>query len=150
MPGTTELFPSFVFEIAVMNEDRERLLMDANDKYLSEETSVQVWWGVKLDISTPDSFRFWTGWGMRSLSGMGLKLEQQTEDGQGVSAFLPLYTNVPLSGKFNIPASLIYHPLPVPAGRPQYFVVELEVLRKELEYGVSQISQILIPGIESV
>jgi hypothetical protein len=51
----------------------------------------------------------------------GIRLEQQSEDGQGSSAFLPLYTNAPLAGNCNIPADLIYH----------------ELLRKEIEYGVS-------------
>jgi hypothetical protein len=66
MPGTTEHFPTFVFEIAVTKEDRERLLKDASDKYIS-----------KLDIATPGVHQFWTAWGMRALSGSELRLEQQ-------------------------------------------------------------------------
>jgi hypothetical protein len=137
MPGTTRLFPSVVFEIAVSNEDRERLLKDADEKYFSESTSVQAWWGVKLDITTPGEFCFWSGWGTRSLSGAGLRLEQQSEDEDGSSTFFPLHTDVAISQTFQILANLFYHPLPVPAGRPRYFVVDLENLRESLEYGVS-------------
>lgn len=60
IPGTTEHFPAFVFEIAVTNEERQRLLTDANDTYFSIHTSVQVWLGVKLDIAAPGAHRFWT------------------------------------------------------------------------------------------
>jgi len=140
MPGTTEHFPTFVFEIAVTNEDRERMLDDANDKFFSVHTSIQVWLGVKLDIATPGAHRFWAAWGMRTLSGNGLRLEQQTEDGAGSTAYLPLHSIVPLAGQFNIPGTLIYHPFPVPPNRPEYFVVNFEELRFELERGVSFMS----------
>jgi hypothetical protein len=137
MPATQEHFPTFVFEIAVTNEDRERLLKDANDKYFSIHMSVQVWLGVKLDIATPGAHRFWTAWGMRALSGSGLRVEQQNEDGAGSTAYLPVNSVVPLAGQFNIPAYLIYHPHPVAPNRPQYFVVDFEELRFELERVVS-------------
>jgi hypothetical protein len=137
MPGTTEHFPTFVFEIAVTNEDQARLLTDMNDKHFSIHTSVQVWLGVKLDIATPRAHQFWTVWGMRALSGSGLRLEQQSEDGAGLTAYLPVDSVVLLAGQFNIPTYLIYRPHPVPLNRPQYFVVDFEELRFELERAVS-------------
>src|SRR5205814_4304582 len=50
-PCTFKHYPSFVFEVAVSNDDQERLLRDANDKYFNENTSLQVWLGIKLDLT---------------------------------------------------------------------------------------------------
>jgi hypothetical protein len=48
-PNTTQHYPTFVFEIVITNEGRDRLLTDANDKYFDTDTSVQVWLGLKVD-----------------------------------------------------------------------------------------------------
>jgi len=47
MAGTTQHFPNVVVEVAYKNESPERLVSDANIKYFTVDTSVQVWLGVK-------------------------------------------------------------------------------------------------------
>ena len=134
-PGTFKHCPSFVFEVAVSNEDQERLLTDGNDKYFNENTSVQVWLGIELDLVNNI---FWAGWGRRNLNGVGLRLMQQTEDNAGVTTFLPVYPypQIPLVGQFIIPSSLIFHPLVLPAGVPLDLVIPLEDIRSKLEEGI--------------
>lgn len=134
-PGTFKPYPSFVFEIAVSNEDRERLLTDAHEKYFSETTSVQLWFGIKLDVTNN---LFWAGWGRRSLTGAGLRLMEQTENEASIATYLPVYPypQVALAGEFSMPSSLIFHPLSLPAGIPLNFVVTLEQIRSKLEEGI--------------
>ena len=134
-PGTLKHYPSFVFEVAVSHEDRERLLTDANDKYFNGNTSVQVWLGIKLDLVNKI---FWAGWGQRNLSSVGMRLMEQTEDNAGVTTFLPVYPYpvIPLVGQFLIPSSLIFHNLQLPAGMPSNLVIPLEEIRSKLEEGI--------------
>jgi len=86
--GTFQHFPSLVYEVAVSNEDRERLLDDADKKTFSIHTSISCWIGLEIELQ---SSTFWMGWGRRSLAGYGMKLEEQTEDDQGVAAYFPIY-----------------------------------------------------------
>ena len=134
-PGTFRHFPTLVVEIAIMNEDRERLLADADQKYFNANTSVQAWIGIKIDQT---SNTFWAGWGRRALVGYGLRLEQQTEDEAGNSSFQPIYpwlaTN--LVGQFSIPSDLILYPNPVPANIPGNLVITLEEIRSSIEFSI--------------
>jgi len=59
-PNTFRHFPTIVYEVAVTNENRNRLLSDANDKYFAVHTSVAIWVGLKIDLNF---FLFWAGWG---------------------------------------------------------------------------------------
>lgn len=134
-PGTFQHFPTLVVEVAVRNEDRERLLVDAEQKTFNVSTSVQVWIGVKIDLAQNT---FWAGWGRRALVGHGLRLEQQTEDATGNSTFLPIYpwpaNN--LFGQFSIPSRLILYPNLVPANIPGDLVITFEEIRSWIEFGI--------------
>jgi hypothetical protein len=136
-PGTNKHFPTLVFEIVVTNENRERLLSDAADKYFNVHTSVQCWVGVKVDLSQNT---FWAGWGRRALIGYGLRLEEQTEDNNGVANFLSVYPypQQAIVGQFTIPSTLIFHPLPLPPNIPAHLVINLEELRQQIELGIDQ------------
>ena len=57
-PGKLSGYPTCVFEIAVSDEDRERLLTDAEDKYFAATTDVNVWCGVKVK-PTAAGTSFW-------------------------------------------------------------------------------------------
>jgi hypothetical protein len=124
-------YPSLVFEVAVTNEDRARLLEDACMKYFSIKTSVNVWVGIKIDRSVAGNEHFWVGWGRRKLLGTGLRLEQRTEDRDGQSTFLPVHLPAGnnLMGQIEIPSTLVFQPKQVPAAIPPTFVVTLESVR---------------------
>lgn len=49
--STMKIFFIRVVEIAVTNEEQERMLNDADEKYFHVDTSVQCWLGVKFDIA---------------------------------------------------------------------------------------------------
>jgi hypothetical protein len=134
-PNTFCHFPTIVYEVVVTNENRNRLLSDANDKYFSVHTSVAIWVGVKIDLTQN---LFWAGWGRRNLNGTGMRLEEQTEDANGVASYLPVYPlpRVILPGQFTIPSTLIYNPLPVPANKPANLVIAIETLRAAIEEGI--------------
>lgn len=109
-------YPSLVVEVGVNNEDRARLLADACRKYFTDKTSVNIWVGLKIDMTVVGGEVFWIGWGRRKLGGTGLRLEEQTENGQGQTAFLPV--NLPvgvhsLLGQILIPSRLIFEPVVV-------------------------------------
>ena len=134
-PGSYSSYPTFVFEIAYANEDRERLLRDADEKHLSPNTSVNVWLGIKVQTSTT-GITFWAGWGRRKLVGNGLHLEEQTQDANGVSAYYPVQTENPLMRQLTIPSMYIFHPLPSPPHLPQSFVLSFEDVRQAIEDGL--------------
>lgn len=127
-------FPTLVVEIAVRNEDWERLLEDACRKYFSEHTSVKCWIGVKVKTTPAGGEQFWVGWGRRKLGGKGLKLEQPTEDDSGEASFknvhLPAGTSHP--GQLTIPSTLIFEPTAVPVGSPPELTLKYETVRKWL------------------
>jgi len=133
--GTFQHFPSLFYEVAVSNEDRERLLDDADKKTFSIHTSISCWIGLKIDLQ---SNTFWMGWGRRSLAAYGMKLEEQTEDDQGVVAYFPIYPHpqIPLLEEFTIPSTLIFNPLPVPPTCPAEFVLAIESVRAAIEDGI--------------
>jgi len=133
--GTFQHFPSLVFEVVVSNEDRERLLDDADKKTFSIHTSISCWIGLKIELQ---SNKFWMGWGRRRLAGYGMKLEEQTEDDQGVAAYFPIYPHpqIPLLEEFTIPSTLIFNPLPVPPTCPAEFVLAIESVRAAIEEGI--------------
>ena len=134
-PNTTLHFLTLVFEMAVTNENRERLVSDAADKYFSVHTSVQCWMGLKIDINGRE---FWAAWGRRRLAGYGLRLEEQTEDVNGEAIFITVDPPAPLVGQFTIPGALIFHPLSVPAGLTPNLVIPLEAIRSQVEIGLSE------------
>ena len=121
--------PSLVFEVAVRHENRERLLADASEKYIHPNTSVACWFGVKVDIANNV---FWAGWGGRANHGFGLRLEQPTEDHNGVSAFLPVNPPAPILGQFTIPSALVFRPVALPQNAPVNFVIPLEQIRSAI------------------
>src|SRR5271154_5896410 len=137
--NTQQHYPSLVFEVAVTHENRERLLTDASDKYFNPNTSVAVWVGVKVDIANN---AFWAGWGRRANNGFGLRLEEQTEDNNGVTAFLPLNPPSLIPGQFTIPSTLVFGPVPLPQNAPINFVIPLEQIRSEME-GCQLLCQLL-------
>ena len=133
--NTFRHFPTIVYEVAVTDENRNRLFSDANDKYFAVHTSVAIWVGLKIDLNF---FLFWAGWGRRNLNGTGMRLEEQTEDATGVASYLPVYPypRVGLLGQFTIPSTLIYNPLPVPVNKPANLVIAIETLRVAIEEGI--------------
>jgi hypothetical protein len=121
-----------VFECAVTNENRDRLLDDAEAKHFHVNTSIQVWLGLKVRLSeVQHGETFWIGWGRRRSIGYGLKLEEQSEDEHGAATFLPVFTpgDVTLPGQVAIPTGLIFQPLPCPANAPVDLVFSFEDVR---------------------
>ncbi len=142
-PNSQSHYPTMVFEVAVTNESRDRLLEDADAKYFGVETSVQIWVGLKIRLSrVANGETFWFGWGRRKIKGFGLKLEEETEDDQGFSCYLPVHTqaNAPLVGQVSIPSRLMFNPLPPPAGIGATFVIPFESVRLALLTGLSFMS----------
>jgi hypothetical protein len=134
-PSTQRHYPSLVFDVAVAHENRQRLLSDASEKYFHANTSVAVWVGVKIDIANNV---FWAGWGRRANHGIGLRLEQQTEDKNGVSAFLAVNASAPIPGEFTISSALrVFGGVGLPQHAPVNFVIPLEEIRKEIEEGIN-------------
>jgi hypothetical protein len=134
-PNAFKHFPTLVYEVAVTNESRNRLLTDASDKYFSVHTSVAIWFGVKIDLAQN---AFWARWGRRNLNGTGMRLEEQTENANGVASYLPVYPYpaAALPGQFTIPSTLIYNPLPVPANKPANLIISIETIRAAIEKGI--------------
>jgi hypothetical protein len=115
-------------------------LEDAEAKYFTPETSVQVWIGLKVRLSLVEHGEsFWIGWGRRKTIGFGLKLEEQSEDEEGITAFLPVYTqgNAPMAGQLTIPSRLIFAPLQPPATVGPNFVIPYESVRLAIMRGLS-------------
>lgn len=85
---------------------------DAEAKYFGVETSVQVYWiGLKIRLSRMQNREsFWIGWGRRKTIGFVLKLEEQSEDDQGITSYLPVHTqdNVPMAGLLTIPSRFTF------------------------------------------
>ena len=55
-------YPTFVFECAVTNENRDRLLDDAETKHFHVNTSIQIWLGLKVRLSeVQHGETFWIG-----------------------------------------------------------------------------------------
>ena len=133
-PGKLSGYPTFVFEVAVSNEDRERLLTDAEDKYFAASTDVNVWCGVKVKRTAAETF-FWAGWGRRKEIGYGLFLMEQTEDKNNLATYFS--TDNALQGEFQIPSTLIFKPLPVPPNVPAHFGLLFEDLRDAILVGAS-------------
>jgi hypothetical protein len=83
-PGRGWNIMLFVFKAAATNENRERMLADASEKYFHPDATAQCWIGIKNDLT---SGTFLEGWSRR--------LIQQSEDGEGITAFLQ-YNAIPL------------------------------------------------------
>jgi hypothetical protein len=129
-----------VFEVAETHESRDRLLEDAEAKYFGIQTSIQVWVGLKIRLSSvANGETFWFGWGRRRTIGFGLKLEEQTEDAEGFTCYLPVHTpaNAPLVGQVSIPSRLVFNPLPRPANIGDNFVIPFESVRLAVLIGLS-------------
>jgi hypothetical protein len=134
--GTSQRYPTIVFEVAVSNQERNRLLNDADTKIFSVHTSIAIWVGLKVDLHNNV---FWAGWGRRSLTGSGIRLEEQTEDENGVASFLPIFCphpQTPLGGGCSIPSTLVYDPLPVPPDQPINLILSIESMRAAIEMGL--------------
>src|SRR5579859_6161115 len=106
-PGRVQPFPTLVFDVAVTNESRT-----TEQKYFSANTSVNVWVGLKVDITRPGQEKSWVGWGCRQGAGYGLHVMQQSEgDGSGTAACLPVHLPIGVSGlnhAIRIPTVLIF------------------------------------------
>ena len=138
-PNSQSPYPTFVFECAVTDENRDRLLDDAEAKHFHVNTSIQVWLGLKVRLGQVQHREtFWIGWGKRRSIGYGLKLEEQSEDEHGVATFLPVYTadNAVLLGQVTIPTRLIFQPLPCPANAPEDLVLSFEDVRLAIIAGL--------------
>lgn len=134
-PNTGSPFPTFVIEIAISNEDRDRLLTDAETKHFHVNTSIFVWLGIKVRLRNSGD-DFWMGWGRRRAIGYGLKLEEQTEDANGVATYFPVKSMVPLVGQLTIPSSYIFSPVTPPLTVPANFVLSFEQIRATIEVGM--------------
>jgi len=113
-------------------------LEDADEKHFHVNTSIAIWLGLKILLSqTQGGETFWIGWGRRKVIGYGLKLEEQSEDENGIATFLPIYSqgNVPLIGQLTIPTHLIFQPLQLPANAPPDFVLSFENVRQAIIAG---------------
>ena len=65
-PNSQSPYPTFVFECAVTDENRDRLLDDAEAKHFHVNTSIQVWLGLKVRLGqVQHGETFWIGWGKR-------------------------------------------------------------------------------------
>lgn len=72
-----------MFQCALTHEFSERFLSDAEEKHFNINTSIMVWIGLKVKSNlNQNSGNFWLG--------RGLRLEEQTEDANGVATFLPI------------------------------------------------------------
>ena len=108
-----------VFECAVTHESGERLFSEAEQKHFNVNTNITVWIGLKVKLNANQSSGdFWLGWGRRRAIGWGLRLEEQTEDANGVTTFLPIHTQNPLTRGLTIPSQAIFAPLQPPADSP--------------------------------
>jgi hypothetical protein len=135
-PGTQQPFPTLCFEVAVTNEDRERLLVDAETKYFTGETSVCCWVGLKVVVQPVGGEVFWLGWGRRKTGSDGLRLMEQTENGNGEAGYLPVNLPAPLAltGSITIPLHLVF-----PVNRPNNLtdlVIAHEDVRQEIVAGL--------------
>ena len=85
---------------------------------------------------------FWIGWGRRKTIGFGLKLEDQSKDEEGITAFLPVYTqgNAPMAEQLTIPSRLIFALLQPPATVGPNFVIPYESVRLAIMRGLSYMS----------
>jgi hypothetical protein len=135
-PRRVQPFPTLVFDVAVTNESRTRLLEDAEQKYFSANTSVNVWVGLKVDITRPGQEKSWVGWRCRQGAGYGLHVMQQSEgDGSGTAACLPVHLPIGVSGlnhAIRIPTVLIF-PDDVAANIPDFLIIPFETIRTEIE-----------------
>ena len=68
-----------------------------------------VWVGVKIDIAINV---IWAGWGRRANNRFGLRLEQQTEDKNGVTRFLAVNAHAPIPGEFTISSAMVFGGVP--------------------------------------
>jgi hypothetical protein len=94
-----------------------------------------VWIGLKVKLNgNRDSGEFWLGWGRRRLVGWGLRMEEQTEDVNGITTFLPIRTQIPMIGGLRIPSDVIFSPLHPPADSPE-LVVAFEDVRQAISDG---------------
>ena len=118
-----------VFECAVSHESKECLLSDAEEKHFNV-TGIVVWIGLKVKLNAnQDSGDFWLGWGRRREIGWGLKLDEQTEDANGVATFLPIHSQNALTGGLTIPSQAIFAPLLPPATSPPNLLLAFEDVR---------------------
>jgi hypothetical protein len=115
------------------------MLKDAGEKYFAPATSVQVWLGVKIRLSSVQNGEsYWVGSGRRRAVGHGLTLMQQTEDVNGTTTFLPVHiaANTTQNGAISIPANWIFYPLAPPPTAADPFVIPLEEVRSSIVQGL--------------
>lgn len=109
IPGTTNCpYPTIVIEVSKTNESYQQLLDDADIKHFSNDTSIQIWVGVKL----------FPGYGgrMKCMFRLRDQVNGGTLAGSGASTdFIPL--NQPTTAQFIIPKARVFWgvnpPLPV-------------------------------------
>jgi|SRR5579859_3239043 len=136
-PNSDSIFPTTVFECAVTNESRDRLLSDADEKHFSINTSIMVWIGLKVKLNADrNSGTFWLGWGRRRAIGWGLRLMEQSEDDAGNATFLPIRSALPLDGELTVPTQLIFDPSQPPANCPD-LLITFEDVRQAILDGLS-------------
>jgi hypothetical protein len=134
-PGTGQLFPTLCFEVSVSNEDRDRLLSDAEEKYFAADTSVGVWVGLKIILELSGGETFWCGWGRRKETGSGLRLVDQTEDQEGFACFIPVHDGA-VAGVLRIPSRLVF-PVNPPNNIPPNLTITFESLRLNIIEGLA-------------
>jgi hypothetical protein len=136
-PHSQSIYPTTVFECAVTHQSRERLLADAEEKHFHVNTSIMVWIGLKVKLNaTQNGGGFWLGWGRRRVIGCGLRLEEQTEDLNGDTTFLPIQSQNPLPGGLTIPSTAIFGPLQPPATSPPNLWLAFEDVRLAISDGL--------------
>jgi hypothetical protein len=101
------------------------------EKQFHINTSIMVWVGLKVKLNaTQNSGSFSLGWGRRTRAiGWGLRLEEQTENLNGVTTFLPIHSQIPLHGSLTIPSTVIFGPLQPPATCPPNLWLAFEDVR---------------------
>jgi hypothetical protein len=116
-------------------------LADADNKYFLADTFVAVWVGIKVELSQPKgNERFWIGVGRRRFLGFGMLLIHQSDDGNGVTSYLPV--NVPagveLAGEMRVPGSLIFNGVErnSDSSAPVDLVITHEEIRKAIQRGL--------------
>jgi hypothetical protein len=116
-------------------------LADADNKYFLADTFVAVWVGIKVELSQPKgNERFWIGVGRRRFLGFGMLLIHQSNDGNGVTSYLPVNmpAGVELAGEMHVPGSLIFNGLErnPDSPAPGDLIVTHEEIRKAIQRGL--------------
>jgi hypothetical protein len=124
--------PGFVFEIAVANETMPMLSQPDVARYFQPNTGVRFWMGVKV-WKHDKGDRWWVGSASRDYLAGTWRNSYRLH----IHPFFPIVqthnrlVSLPVPGQvINIPVNDLVHPLPLPAGCPALFTIDLESLRE--------------------